>query len=347
MFVVVLCCTGVETAYAEQENSGSLSVQNGQFAFTESDFDNALAGGSDVSVEYLGAKDGNSYYSITYEQYDTELTIALEKNGETIEAIDVVFDNETTTRALAYIISKRIADTMDSTIEKEETEDYMKDLITNGEHQGEAVSVSEKILDSGGIHRIKPIPNASSSIPSTNHASKTAIAPADIFEGNGDSVISLNNRSDAWVLYVKGNSEERHFSVKGYDASGNSTELFVNTTDSYEGITIDPSQSTTLLEIKATGSWTIEQRSSFTLDSISEGQTYYGNGDNVILVKSYGTSAYIQGNDAGRHFSVKSYGSKSSKLLVNTTDPYNGTVLLKGDPYLLVIKAKDNWTITF
>ncbi|RKM55280.1 hypothetical protein D6853_11210 [Butyrivibrio sp. X503] len=180
------------------------------------------------------------------------------------------------------------------------------------------------------------------------HATEAkTVAEASVYEGSGDSVIELEDRTDAWVLYVKGNSSGRHFSVKGYNEDGNGTELFVNTTDKYEGITLDPSLSTTILEISATGDWHIEQRSIFTLDIVQAGDIYTGSGDSVLLVASYGKTAKITGNKSERHFAVKSYGSSRNSLLVNTTDKYEGTVMMKGEPMMIEIKAVGDWTIEF
>ena len=54
--------------------------------------------------------------------------------------------------------------------------------------------------------------------------------------------------------------------------------------------------------------------------------------------------AHIKGNEQARHFSVKGYGS-SSDLLVNTTDPYEGTVILANDTIVLDITASGAWSI--
>ena len=168
-----------------------------------------------------------------------------------------------------------------------------------------------------------------------------------IYTGNGDDVIDVTPPDGVWVLHVIGNNEKRHFAVKGYDSAGNSTELFVNTTDPYNGTTLDPSFSTATLEISATGEWTIEFLPATTLRTISEGETVTGSGDTVLLVNSYGSSATITGNTAGRHFAVKSYGNSANNLMVNTTDPYEGKVMIKGEPILLEINSIGEWSISF
>lgn len=56
----------------------------------------------------------------------------------------------------------------------------------------------------------------------------------------------------------------------------------------------------------------------------------------------------ITGNKGGRHFGVTGYGDSDWDLMVNTTDPYEGTVRLpKGDFVVLEINAIGNWEIEF
>ena len=43
---------------------------------------------------------------------------------------------------------------------------------------------------------------------------------------------------------------------------------------------------------------------------------------------------------------VKSYGMNGNELMVNTTDTYSGTVMVKGEPFMLVITAVGDWSIT-
>ena len=165
------------------------------------------------------------------------------------------------------------------------------------------------------------------------------------YTGSGDDVVEIQSIKDGYVFRISGNQAGRHFAVKGYDEAGNPTELFVNTTDPYSGITIDETLTTRTLEISSAGEWAVELVPLSMLDCISTGQTFSGSGDNVLIILDCGTKAEITGNDEGRHFAVKSYGN-SINLLVNTTDPYSGTVMLKGSPVLFEITAVGSWTIT-
>lgn len=165
------------------------------------------------------------------------------------------------------------------------------------------------------------------------------------YEGTGDSVIKIESPDEGpVVLYVKGNSEGRHFAVKGYDENDNQTELFVNTTDAYEGITLDPSGTTTVLEIKAQGSWVVEARSYRSMRTIESPGSIEGSGDEVLLVEGDTTLATISGNKEGRHFAVKGYNPRAD-LLVNTTDVYEGTTKMSKDTFLLEVIAGGDWSI--
>lgn len=170
------------------------------------------------------------------------------------------------------------------------------------------------------------------------------IPDANTYEGSGDDVIQIEKPEDGPVMfYVKGNDGARHMAIEGYDENDNRTSLFVNTTVPYEGITLDPQGTTTLLEISASGPWTIEARSTRSARTLID--TIEGNGDEVILVDSDASVASIAGNPNERHFSVTGY-SPNRNLMVNTTDVYDGTVRMDRDTILLEVTAAGDWTIS-
>lgn len=181
-------------------------------------------------------------------------------------------------------------------------------------------------------------------------ANGTAITPEPAetmtYTGSGDDVLTIAPPDDQiWLLYARGNSAGQYFAVKGYDDDMNSTELFVNTASPYDGTTIDYTQRTTTLQVEASGDWTIEIRSVYTAPIIAPGESMSGTGDEVVLLAGWPQTAHITGNAGATYFGVKTCGTISNELLVNTDDPYDGTVLMKGDPYLMAIRAADDWTI--
>lgn len=169
-----------------------------------------------------------------------------------------------------------------------------------------------------------------------------------VYSGTGDDVVQITPPEGKYVFRITGNQEGRHFSVKAYDSFAESIDLLVNTTSQYSGVTYDPTQSTAMLEISATGDWTIELVSIYTMDALISGNSISGEGDAVLQVFAPVLTADIQGNDAAAHFSVKSYDMDGGylDLLVNTTDPYSGTVMMGLDVSTLVISAEGPWTIT-
>lgn len=165
-----------------------------------------------------------------------------------------------------------------------------------------------------------------------------------VYAGSGDNVIEINPPDLYYVFRITGNDAEDHFAVKSYDSTGEYGELLVNTTDPYTGITIDDSFDVKMLEITASGDWTIEVISLRGMDVISGGETYDGAGDTVLLVNNPGMTATITGNSSEDHFAVWSY-SEYRDLIVNTTEAYNGTVMLE-NPFMFVITGVGDWSIT-
>jgi hypothetical protein len=169
-----------------------------------------------------------------------------------------------------------------------------------------------------------------------------------ILTGSGDSIVDFENPFGIAIVHITGNSSSRHFAVTSYGENGETIELLVNTTDAYDGIRpLDfmEGQHTTRFEVKANGEWTIEVLPISSARVIDIPGSIEGVGDEVIVLSgSPPDTATITGNDAGRHFAVISYG-KISDLLVNTTDPYNGTVIMQTGTILIEIKAIGPWTI--
>ena len=124
--------------------------------------------------------------------------------------------------------------------------------------------------------------------------------------------------------------------------------MLVNTTDPYDGVRpldFNNGEHTTRFEVTASDEWRIEALPITSARILTVPGSIEGNGDDVIFVEGATPDlAKIKGNAESRFFAVKSYG-KSSNLLVNTTDPYEGTVIVSGDTVILEIQAAGNWSI--
>lgn len=191
---------------------------------------------------------------------------------------------------------------------------------------------------------------AESDAPQNITSEISAYAPHETvtYKGHDSQVIELDSfNGDFWVLHVVGNRNESYFGIWGYDKNNKETELFVNTTDFYDGTTVDMAQATTTLKVESSDNWTIEQISIGNLHSIEKGDQIDGRGDSVFFVYSYGDTATISGNAEKSYFGVIAYGTDKNDLWVNTTDQCKKTVKITNDVYLLSILSEGNWRIKF
>lgn len=196
-----------------------------------------------------------------------------------------------------------------------------------------------------------PKPTATpTEVPPTPTA--TPVPQPLVYTGSGANVIDIQKPGDpdgAAIVYVRGNAAGRYFGIESYDASGDQLDLLVNTTDPYEGIVlldIRRDDQTTRLQITAEGDWYIEVRPLSSARRVTLPGTATGTGDDVFIMDGDPDVAHILGNADGRYFGVHAYGDRSD-LLVNTTDPFDGRVIVRRDSVLMTVTAIGTWTITF
>jgi hypothetical protein len=177
-------------------------------------------------------------------------------------------------------------------------------------------------------------------------------AQEETYSGNGDDVIRIEKPSAdrPALLVIQGNQQGRHFAVIGYTASRERTGVLVNTTDPYSGIVpldLPPTENTALLEVSATGPWSIDVYPIGAAQQVEVPGSFDGEGDRVLWIDGEPSTADISGNRAGRHFAVIAYGryGNGQGVLVNTTNSYDGTVLLPRDVLLLEVTGTGSWTI--
>lgn len=228
---------------------------------------------------------------------------------------------------------------------KQENPDYQFQLL-----EDEYLGVAERsfVLSAKHVPRKKLVRKE-------NHRSDTKITrssgeaakPYARYQGSGDDVIRISKPGGPALFQITGNRANRHFSVMGNDDLGNRTGLFANTTETYAGIVlVDPSSSkTSQLEIKAHGPWVIEvyelkYAKTFDVPGMIEGK-----GDSVLKISGTARIMEANGNPKGRHFSIKAYSKGGRRLLVNTTDPYQGKVRFPTRTLLLEISAMGPWML--
>jgi hypothetical protein len=194
-----------------------------------------------------------------------------------------------------------------------------------------------------------PIPAPTDTPAPTNTPLPPTATPAPIvLTGNGDSIVDFDNPYETAIVHIIGNASSRFFAVKNYGSDGNLMDLLVNTADPYDGVRpldFGNGEHTTRFEVNASGEWRIEVLPITSARVLTVPGIIEGKGDDVIILKGATPDlAKIKGNGESRFFAVKSYG-KHSDLLVNTTDPYEGTAIVSGDTVVLEIQAEGSWSI--
>lgn len=190
-----------------------------------------------------------------------------------------------------------------------------------------------------------PAPTATATSTPTPTMTPTPI----VIEGVGDAVVDVERPDDPGIIHITGNAASRHFAVTSHSSDGQRLDLLVNTTNPYDGrkpLDFLVGEHATRFEVSATGPWTISILPLTAAQVLSVPSSIEGQGDDVVFLTG-GTPdlATIVGNDSSRHFAIREYGSGRPGLLVNTTDPYQGTVSLNADTLILVITAEGDWAI--
>jgi len=177
-----------------------------------------------------------------------------------------------------------------------------------------------------------------------------------LYEGAGDDFIEIEKPAEINIMHIVGNRADSFFAVQGYDAEGNLTDLFVNTTSPYEGavaLDFDDDKDTTHLEIEAASGdeWSIYvlpiEATEYWVEVPGE---ITGENDSIVIILGSPTMANIEGNEADSFFAIIGWLEQDgwlvgSDLLVNTTDPYEGTVRMESNTMILQIEAVGAWTI--
>jgi len=186
----------------------------------------------------------------------------------------------------------------------------------------------------------------------TNTSTPTSTATPEpepvVLTGSGDAVVQFEMPGPLALAHIIGNATSRYFGVTSYDDEGNRVQSLVNTTDPYDGYRLVTGSSR--FQVEAEDPWKIEVlpfSPALGLDFVLHvpGKVE-GSGDYVlILIGDPPDTATIKGNAVGRFFAVIVL-APERHLLVNTTDPYEGTVIMPRDAQLLEILAQDSWSIS-
>ncbi len=172
-----------------------------------------------------------------------------------------------------------------------------------------------------------------------------------VLEGSGDnSKLNFYNPFDISIVHIVGNADGRDFKIRAItpDSHGGN-KILVNTTEPYDGfhpIDLHERQHTLNFEITASGDWRIELLPLADARVIEVPGVIAGSGDDAILMVG-GTpdSIMIKGNPDSQFFKITAYGNAETQL-VNTSEPFEGTITLPPDTVLLEINSQSIWEIT-
>jgi hypothetical protein len=196
----------------------------------------------------------------------------------------------------------------------------------------------------------KPPTPTPSPVPPTPTA--TPVPEPRVYSGSGSDVVDIEKPGGAdsvAIAHITGNAGSSYFGVTSFDESGKQVDLLVNTTDPYDGVVLMDArkdEKTTRLQVESDGDWTIEVKPLAAARHGAVPGVVEGSGDDVFILDGDPDTAQISGNADGDYFGVWAYG-KSSDLLVNTTDPYEGRVIIGKDTVVIVVSAASGWKITF
>lgn len=167
--------------------------------------------------------------------------------------------------------------------------------------------------------------------------------------GTGPSVVDIEKGNYPAIAVIEGNETGGFFAITSLDANGKMLNLLVNTTEPYSGIRpldIAQNELTARLEIETEGEWSINILPVTEANTLPVPGVYEGEGDNVLILDGVADTATISGNSAGSSFVVLGYSSTSFDLLANTTEPYEGEVIVNPDTIVLEIEAVGPWSIS-
>jgi hypothetical protein len=168
----------------------------------------------------------------------------------------------------------------------------------------------------------------------------TATPPFEkiVLTGTGDSIVDVDKPADPAIIHITGNSAKDNFIVESYD-----TEPY----DGWRPLDVFDNQHTFRLQITAVGDWTVEILPLQEAHRLIIPGTYTGSGDDIFFLFGEGKPdvAKVKGNASSLYFGVFAYSSDGYELLVNTTDPYEGSKILNSGTFAIEVVSEEAWEI--
>lgn len=226
-----------------------------------------------------------------------------------------------------------------------QTQEFASNLSNSGEMTSPTMTTKPE-----NTKEPTAIPATPTKEPSSTPEPTLAPDPIEL-TGIGDMVVDIDWPKSLGLLIVNANSADKHFAIVPYEENGNRLSSLVNTTDPYYGSVPFNFNGDyiTRLEVSAVGDWSLEivpvhEANEFTLPGTFNGS----NDDVIILTNGIPDLATISANSQSHHFAVVPYTNFGKRMssVVNTTDPYEGTVIIPRDTVFLVIHAIGDWQIS-
>jgi len=182
----------------------------------------------------------------------------------------------------------------------------------------------------------------------TNAPTTTTLPPPVLLEGNGDDVVQLSPPLTSGKLVVITYSGSRNFIVQAQNAAGENLELLVNEIGAYTGTKLYVEDSAALLEVQASGPWSIEIKDLAQARQWDGNSPLSGSGDDVVGIPGGLPSLrlYTVANDGARNFVVYSFTRSERNLLINEIGAYSGTKSLPRGTTVLAVESSGSWSFT-
>ena len=170
------------------------------------------------------------------------------------------------------------------------------------------------------------------------------------YTGTGDDVIEVDLR-DGYAMHITVGPAARSYdlySVEAYTADGELVDRLASGMGSYDGVVFDGTYTAAILLIEAACDWSVELVPLSDLPMIRKGEPFTGTGDMVLIADEPFRVADVSGNGDRKYFGVWSYWEDGRDLLVNSTDPVDTRMIVKGSPRLLAVSSTgaEAWSIT-
>ena len=213
--------------------------------------------------------------------------------------------------------------------------------------EGATTTTAEDITTTEGVTTTTvPLTTTTTVPPTTTTTLPPGFEPFAV-EGSGDDFIEFTIPDDHPAVLHIGHGGSSNFAVLSYTAGNDRIDLLVNEIGNYSGsvpVNFVVGEEVGLLEITASGPWTINAQYIFDLPLNQDGEAG-GFGDSVVYINvaNPGVTFTHQGDS---NFAVLAWNEDGRDLLVNEIGDYDGTVRSPTGIVFYQITADGDWTVS-